>query len=178
MIAFQIAAKATRDALFLSSFDVATLPAMVMASAAVSIALAIGAARWMSATPPARLIPRLFALSAGLLLLEWWLVARFRPLVAVVVYLHYGALGAVLISGFWSLVNERFDPRTAKREVHRIVAAGTIGGVLGGLLAERWGAWGSVDGMLPLLAAIHLTCAGVLVRMAAADPAAGPRRPT
>lgn len=177
MIAFQIAAKATRDALFLSSFDVATLPAMVMASAAVSIGLAIGAARWMSTTPPARLIPRLFALSAGLLLLEWWLVARFRPLVAVVVYLHCGALGAVLISGFWSIVNERFDPRTAKREVNRIVAGGTIGGVVGGLLAERGGAWGSVEGMLPLLAAIHLTCAAVLVRMATADPAATPRRP-
>jgi len=171
MIAYQIAAKATRDALFLSSFDIATLPAMVMTSAAVSVGLAVAAARWMSASSPAKLVPRWFALSAGLLLLEWWLVGRFRPLVAVVMYLHYGALGAVLISGFWSLVNERFDPRTAKREVNNIVIGGTVGGLLGGLLAERAGAWGSVEGMLPILAAIHLTCAAVLIRLAPVEVA-------
>ena len=49
MIAFQMAAKATRDALFLSSYDVSTLPRMIMLSALVSVMVAYGASRWMTA---------------------------------------------------------------------------------------------------------------------------------
>lgn len=162
MIGYQIAAKATRDALFLSSFDVAALPRMVMASAAASVLLAVAAARWMAAASPARLVPGLFAGSAVLLLVESAIVGPFRRPTAVLVYLHNAALGAILISGFWSLINERFDPRTAKREVNRIVTGGTIGGLLGGLVAERAGAWASVEGMLPLLAVVHVACAILL----------------
>jgi hypothetical protein len=163
MIAFQMAAKATRDALFLSSFDVSALPRMVMASAALSMVVALGAARWMTAVGPARLVPGAFAASAALLLVEWLLVAEFRGLVAVLLYLHYGGLGAVLISGFWSIVNERFDPRTAKRYVGKIAAGATVGGVIGGLLAERVAVLGSVESMLPILAALHFVCSGLLL---------------
>ena len=42
--------------------------------------------------------------------------------------------GAVLISGFWSVVNERFDPHTAKQVVGRIAAGATVGGLLGGVV--------------------------------------------
>ena len=100
MIAFQMAAKATRDALFLSSFDVSALPRMVMLSALVSVLVAFGASRWMTAVGPARLVPGAFAASGTLLIIEWLLVADYRNLVAVLLYLHYGGLGAVLISGF------------------------------------------------------------------------------
>ncbi|HWP37921.1 MAG TPA: hypothetical protein VNL18_10260 [Gemmatimonadales bacterium] len=162
MITYQIAAKATRDALFLSSFDVATLPRMVMTAATASIVLAVAAARWISAAGPHRAVPALFGLSAALLLVEWAMVEPYRRAAAVLVYLHNAALGAILISGFWSLINERFDPRTAKREVNRIVTGGTIGGLLGGLVAERAGAWGSAEGMLPFLAGVHVVCAILL----------------
>jgi hypothetical protein len=53
MIAFQMGAKATRDALFLSSFDVSALPAMVMSAAVLSVILAFGASRLMTAVGPA-----------------------------------------------------------------------------------------------------------------------------
>lgn len=96
MISYQMAAKATRDALFLSSFDVSALPLMVMTSAALSVLLAFAATRMMTSYGPARLVPVLFASSAVLLLVEWGLIAQFRRPVAVIVYLHYGALGALL----------------------------------------------------------------------------------
>jgi HEAT repeat protein/MFS family permease len=159
MIAFQTAAKATRDALFLSSFDVAALPRMVIASALASVVFAFLASRWMTVFGPARLVPAAFAASAALLLVEWALVARLRGPIAIVLYLHYGALGATLISGFWSIVNERFDPRTAKRFVGRIAAGATAGSLLGGLLAERVAALSTIALMFPLLAGIHLLCA-------------------
>lgn len=166
MIAFQTAAKATRDALFLSSFDVSLLPRMVVLSALVSMMAALAASRWMTRFGPARLIPVAFGVSAALLLVEFALVDTYRGPIAVVLYLHYGALGAVLISGFWSVVNERWDPRTAKRYVGRIAAGGTIGGLAGGLLAERVGALlASVVAMLPILAALHIACAFLVVAM-------------
>ncbi len=162
MIAFQTAAKATRDALFLSTFDVSALPRMVMVSALVAMAVALLAARWMTQIGPMRLVPPAFALSAALALVEWGLLGAFRRPVAVGFYLHYAALGAVLISGFWSVINERFDPRTAKRYVGRIAAGATVGGLLGGVLAERVGALLSMEAMLPILAALHLLC-GILI---------------
>jgi len=117
----------------------------------------------MTAVGPARLVPAAFAASGALLLGEWLLVADFRGLVAVLLYLHYGGLGAALISGFWSIVNERFDPRTAKRYVGKIAAGATVGGVVGGLLAERVAVLASVEAMLPILAALHFVCSGLLL---------------
>ncbi|RPH66831.1 MAG: hypothetical protein EHM78_22755, partial [Myxococcaceae bacterium] len=80
---------------------------------------------------------------------------------AVAVYLHVASLGSVLISWFWSLINERFDPRTARRYVARIAGGATLGGLLGGILAERLAKPVGLTGMLPVLAGLHLACSGV-----------------
>ena len=163
MLAYQVGGKATRDALFLSTHDVAMLPAAVAGAAVLSVVLVLIVSRWMSKWGPARLVPAILFASAGLLLVEWLASARFVALAATAVYLHFNALGALLISGFWSVVGERFDPRTAKQHVGRIGAAGTLGGLAGGIIAERVGATFAVAAMLPVLAALHLV-AGVMVR--------------
>ncbi len=165
MIVFQVASKATRDALFLSNFDVTSLPAMMTAAATISIVTALGASRAMTRFGPGRVVPVLFVASALLQMLEFALVEQFRRPVAVGVYLHYNAIGALLISGFWSVINERFDPRTAKRVVGPVGAAGTLGGLLGGLLAERVAAAGTVVAMLPLLGIVHLVCAAMVLNV-------------
>jgi HEAT repeat protein len=162
IIALQLAGKATRDALFLSTFGVAALPAIVIASAVISGVLAVLLARVMARTQPGRLVPRLYALSAALLLAEWALVNTARAATAILVYLHITALGAILVSGFWAMVNERFDPRTARQTISRITAGGSIGGLVGGLLPERVGAALPLSAMLPVLALLQLI-ASVLV---------------
>jgi hypothetical protein len=158
MIGFQTAAKATRDALFLSTFPVTALPRMIIVAAVCSVALAAASTRLLTRLGPARVIPVAFGASAVLLIGEWALAAGSRRLVAVLFYLHYAALGAVLISGFWSIINERFDPRTAKRVLGSIAAGGTAGGVVGGVLAAQAADLMPVPTMLPLLAALHLAC--------------------
>lgn len=167
MIAFQVGSKATRDALFLSTFDVTALPRMIMVASVASIATVFAASRAMARFGPGRVMPTLFAGSAVLQLLEWSLVAPAPGVAAVAVFLHYNALGALLISGFWSVLSERFDPRTAKRAIGPIGAAGTAGGLVGGLLAERAAALLSVAAMLPILATLHVLCAAVLLRVRA-----------
>ena len=163
IITFQLAGKATRDALFLSTFGVTALPPIVIAAAVLSAVLAIALARVMGRTGPGHLVPRLIGLSAALLLAEWALAAVARRPAAIIVYLHLTALGAILVSGFWAIVNERFDPRTARRTIGRITAGGSIGGLLGGVLPERVGAALPLTAMLPILAGLHLVAAALVL---------------
>ena len=163
IIALQLAAKSTRDALFLSTFGVASLPAMVIAAAVLSMVLTLILARAMARTRPGRLVPRLFLLSGMLVIAEWMLAIQFRRPAAILVYLHFNALGALLVSGFWAMVNERFDPSTARHAIGRITAGGSLGGLIGGLLPERVGAVLSLTAMLPILAGLHFLAAGLVL---------------
>ena len=165
MIAFQMAGKATRDALFLSTYQITALPAMVMGASALSLLLAGLASRAGGRLDPARVVPQGFALSAILTLGEWALVGEYRPAVAIIMYLHFTGLGALLISGFWSVVSERFDPRTAKRQIARIAVGGTVGGLLGGIMAERSAALLGIEALFPMLALLHVAAAVLTSRM-------------
>ena len=174
MIAYQVGAKATRDAFFLSNFPVTALPGMMIATSVLAIALAFGTTRALSAWGPERVIPTGFAVSAVLLLAEWGLSFHFPKPAAVLVYLHYGCLGALLISGFWSFLNERFDPRTAKLQLGRITAGGTVGGLVGGVVASVVGRSMPLTTMLPFLAVFHLICAAGMMRLRAGVAATRP----
>jgi len=165
MIAHQVAAKATRDALFLSNFNVTALPTMLIVASLLAIVSIVLTSRLMTRLGPARLMPPAFGASAVLMLLEWQLVTHYPKIGAVAVYAHIAVFGSILISGFWSLVNERFDPRTAKRLVARIGIGGTLGGLAGGLLAARAADAIPVSTMIPLLALLHAACAIVLIRL-------------
>ena len=126
MIANQVGGKATRDALFLSTFEVSSLPEMFIGASLFSLAMALVFSRLLSRFGPARIVPLAFAASGLLLVGEWMLVVDSPRLGSIVVYLHIAGLGSILISGFWSVVNERFDPRAAKRQIRRIPAAACL----------------------------------------------------
>jgi hypothetical protein len=113
---------------------------------------------------PARVVPPCFVASGLLLLAEWWLAERNPRTASVLVYLHVAALGSILISGFWSLVDEVFDPRSAKRGIGRIMGGATAGGLFGGLVAERLGAAAGVLSILPAIAGLHFVCAFLIPR--------------
>jgi hypothetical protein len=162
MVAFQLAGKATRDALFLSTFDVAQLPRMVIAAAVLTALVTFLLSRLMVLRGPGRLVPQLFAGSALLLLLEWAVAGGRRPLLAVVFYLHFSVLGALLVSGFWAVVTERFDARAARATMGRITAGASLGGLLGGILPVQLGSSVSITLMLPVLALLHLVAAALV----------------
>lgn len=162
MMAQQVAGKATRDAFFLSNFEVTALPKIVVVAAVLSIAVVFLCARAMAKLTPARFVPLAFTVSAALLFATWWLSRASPSASAIVIYLHSVVFSSLLASGFWSVVNERFDPRTAKKLIGRIAAGGTVGGLAGGLAAERVGANLGVSVMIPFLAAMHLFCAWVI----------------
>ena len=59
-------------------------------------------------------------------------------------------------------MNEHYDPRSAKRAFGKIGGARTFGGVVGGLLAERVAAMGSIYALILVTAILHLGCSAAL----------------
>src|SRR5258705_8840082 len=158
-IAAQVMGRATRDALFLSSFAVKRLPGVMLVGAAASLGAAVLMGKLIARHSPARVMPAAFTLSGALFGLDW-AVAGFAPrLVALIVYVHMAVFGPILISTFWSSINERFDPRTAKRYVGWISSGATTGGIVGGTMALAAARSASLRGSLLVLAALHLGCA-------------------
>lgn len=168
MLAHQIAGKAARDALFLSQFSPSDLPRIVIVAALAALAVGYIFTRFLERLGPRLTVPAAYGLSALLHVAEWILLDGHRQVVVVAVYLHVVAFGAVLLSGFWSLAGEIFDPRAAKLHFGTIAGAGTFGGIAGGLVAERVGALASPDAVLLALAAFHLLAAEVLRWLSAA----------
>jgi ATP:ADP antiporter, AAA family len=158
MLGHQVASKAVRDAAFLMAWPTRALPIMVIVAAAVVVAAVPVFARLLDRFGSRAVMSAGFLLSAGAHLIEWRLSSG-RPWVAVLIYLHVAGLGALLLSGYWSLVSERFDPRSARENFGRIAAAGTLGGAAGGLAAERIAMALSANSVLVLLAALHVLCA-------------------
>ncbi|RPH62147.1 MAG: hypothetical protein EHM89_06070 [Acidobacteria bacterium] len=161
-----VGGKALRDALFLAQLDVTSLSTMVIAAAVVSMAMVVVSSKIVTRLSPARFVPLAFMVSAILLLAEWGLVYAMPTAAAIIVYLHISGLGPMLGSGFWLIASERFDPRTAKRRFGQIAGAGTLGGLLGGALAERVGSVFDVGAMLPILAVINVFCAWKVAQLA------------
>jgi ATP:ADP antiporter, AAA family len=104
-------------------------------------------------------MPLAFLTSGALLAVDWAVAGLAPKVVALVLYVHMAVFGPTLLSTFWSAINERFDPRTAKRYVGWISSGATAGGIVGGVAALAASRTSSLRGSLLVLAALHLGCA-------------------
>lgn len=161
----QIGAKAARDALFLTHFPARELPKIMAGAALLSLVVVLASARAMARLGPSRLLPVTLGLNAALFGAEAVLSVAYPAATALVLYLHVAALGSVLVSGFWSLVTERFDPHRARRYVGRIGVGATLGGAIGGLVADLVTRLLSSQGLLVFLAVTSVSAAFVLRRV-------------
>lgn len=137
LIALQVAAKAARDALFCVEFSAAELPRVMTAAAVLSGVVALLAAAAIKRLGPGRVIPALLFANAGAFLLEYLAFAAAPRPTALLLYLHTAAVGGVVVSGFWSIACERFNPHELRNAMSRIGLGTTVGGLLGGLMASR-----------------------------------------
>src|SRR5262245_34460125 len=167
-----VAGKASRDALYLNNLDVTTLPGMVVATSILSIGLVVVSSQALRRVQTRVFVPSIFLVSALLLMLEAFLVSSNPTLAARLVYLHISGFGPMLGSGFWLIATERFDPRTAKQRFGQIAGVGTLGGLVGGLMAERVATIFDISAMLPILSVLNLLCAWQARQLAA--PLASP----
>ena len=137
LIAQQVASNAVRDALFLTWFQVTTLPYFMAAAAVLAIPAAEFSGRLLARFGPARFVPFILGVSSVLFLVEWSLLGGHPRTVSACSTFTPVCLGRSGISAFWSLLNERFDPHSAKALMARVAAAGAFGGLAGGVGAER-----------------------------------------
>jgi ATP/ADP translocase len=151
LIAQQVGSNAIRDGLFLSWFPVTSLPYFIAGAAVLSIPAAQSSGRFLARFSPARVVPVILGLSGVLFLAEWALLGWQPQAVSVLLYLHSSVLGSIALSAFWSLLNERFDPHSAKPVMAKVAAAATLGGLAGGVGAERVVALLSQGALLLLL---------------------------
>ncbi len=165
LVAHQVAGRATRDALFLSHFPVENLPLAITVASAVSLLGVLAFTRALQRYAPARVVPAALGVATVLLLGQWWLAAQAPRVAALTLYLHLAFFGATLVSGLWSLVNERFDPHAAKRAVARIGAGASLGAVAGGALAAGASSVLPVHAMLPVMAGLNLLALAALHRL-------------
>jgi ATP:ADP antiporter, AAA family len=165
LITQQVAAKAVRDALFLSSYPASALPPMMVASSLASVLAVVFFSSAMARRSPSLVAPVATGVAAFLLLVEWQLCSVAPKVAAVVVYLHLAVFGGTLASAFWSWVNERFDPWTARAVVGRIGLGAAAGGVAGGVLA--WAASGllPVPSLLLVIALVGVAAVILLLRL-------------
>ena len=160
LIAQQVGGNAIRDGLFLSFFAVQTLPYFMAGAAVLAIGAAQVSGRLLTRLGPARVVPVLLASNAALFLLEWLLLGSQPRTATALLYVHTSVLGAIAISSFWSLLNERFDPHSAKPMMARVAAAATFGGFVGGVTVERVVAAFQPGTLLPLLSLVGVVCVG------------------
>ena len=165
-----VAGKAGRDAILLSSFSIKSLPLFIGLSAASALPVILLTGRLMIRFGPARLIPVMNVVSAAFAIGEYLMIESAPRTVAVVVFFHLSTSSAVLVSGFWSTVNERFDIQSAKRHIGRIGLGATLGGILGGVIAERTAVILGRDAILLVLAGLQLTSASMLTMFARGAP--------
>ncbi len=152
LIGQQVVGKALRDALLLGTFQAERLPLMMLITALVGLPLVLVVARGMARFGPQRLVPALLVGSALLHVVEYWLLSRAPGAAVVLVYLDVSLLGAITISGLWSVIGERFDPHAARRAMSSIAVGAAVGGLAGGLLARRLSSAGGPQALLVVLA--------------------------
>lgn len=169
-----VVSKAARDALFLSTFDVSRLPQMTIAAAVASLVSALITARAITRFGPGPLLSVVLVSSALLHGGEWSLLKASPGAAAILLYVHVGLFGAPTLSAFWSLVNEAFDPHTAKRAVARITMGGTLGGAAGGILAWQVGGVTGVPALLVLLALLDVATVAAVPQITRGQRAAVP----
>jgi hypothetical protein len=177
IVAQQVGGSAIRDGLLLSHFPVQSLPYFMATAALLAIVAAQVSGRLLVRLGPARIAPAFVASSAGLFFAEWALLGWQPRPAMVLLYLHIGVLGAIGISAFYSLLNECFDPHSAKPVMARVTAAGTLGAVLGGVSAERVATFLPAGMLLPLLGLVGGVCVAGTLALGRGAPARGGAAP-
>lgn len=175
LVALQVAAKSARDALFCAAYSPAELPRVMTGGAVLSMVFALGAARLFRRLGPGRVVPALLGMNALAFVVEYVLLPVAPRPVSLILYLHVASVGAVVVSGFWSVVSEHFDPHALRTSMSRIGLGATFGGLIGGLFAERIASFAGAKSTLlglALLSVLGAVAVTGLARPAIKVPAA------
>src|SRR6185295_18583771 len=98
------------------------------------------------------------ALFAAAFVALWLVERRGAPWVYAALYVYVEVMGALTLVQFWTLCNELFNAREAKRLYGIIGAGGTLSNVIIGLLTSKIAHAYGASALLPMCAVLLLGC--------------------
>jgi len=127
--------RTVRDTLFLSRYPIKYLPWMFVLYGITSAATVVVYARFADRVPRHRMIAGTTAVGMATYLATWGLVRAGQPWIYPAFYVWAEVVANLFIVQFWTLANDLFDARAAKRLFGTIGSARVLGVVLVGLAA-------------------------------------------
>ncbi|MEJ7728877.1 MAG: hypothetical protein WKG00_06655 [Polyangiaceae bacterium] len=166
-VAGHVLGKAVRDTLYLTTFPVEWLPYFFLATGVCSMAAVSIYTRLTAKFGPTRAVATLAFFTALTMPVFWWkLHAGGEPWVVGLLYLWTTLSGTFIVSGFWSVLGEAFDPRAARNLFGLVGVATTAGGLAGGFGAHGLLRLTDAESLLLALAAVNLLMAVSVVSLA------------
>ncbi len=161
MTAYNILKPITRSQ-FISQLGADNIPYIPLVAALAIGVIMQGYSRAAGIIPPKWVIPVAQGVMTVVLVGFWFLFQTGNWMVAAGFYFFGLIMGILLISQFWTLANEIYDARQAKRLFGFIGAGSSLGGIAGSsLLTFATGAFGTNN--LLLVSAVLLGVAAMLV---------------
>ena len=95
-------------------------------------------------------------------------------------YIWVAAYSITIVTQFWTLANDLFDPRQAKRLFGFILSGGSLGGVIGGLVTNQMAQRVGTENLLLLVAGMLVICLFLIYFAAAGEtrPVPHPHKPS
>ncbi len=165
VIATYLIAKAVRDGLFLDRYGAFKLPYVI-----IGIALAVGLfvtvyIRLARRIEPTRLVVGTLALFISSLILFWWMIGAGIGWVYPVIYIWAGMYGAIAPAQVWTLANDVFTTRQAKRTFGIVGSGGILGAIFGSYLAREFALRIGAVSLLLIMALLLLLAAVVVLTL-------------
>lgn len=135
MTSYNILKPITRSK-FISDLGADNLPYVLLAAGVLIGVIMQGYSRGTALLPRKWVVPAAQASAAGLLVVFWFLFQTGATWVPVAFYLFGLILGILLISQFWTIANDIFDPRQAKRLFGFIGGGASLGGIMGSSILQ------------------------------------------
>src|SRR4030043_2201530 len=127
--------KSLRNASYLSGLGDEKLPLAYFPTAIMMVFIVTFHSRLQVRLPRSRLIIFSLVFFFSNILIFWWLFRQGWKGVPVVFWVWANIFAIVLVTQFWILVNDVFNPREAKRMIGFIGSGAQLGAILGGMLA-------------------------------------------
>ena len=162
MTAYNILKPLTRSQ-FIRNVGVDNLPYVLLAAGILIGFIMAGYSKAVALLPRKWVIPIAQVAIAGLLLLFWFLFQTKSEWVSVGFYFLGLIMGILVISQFWTLANEIYDPRQAKRVFGFIGGGSSLGGAMGSWILTSMVSITGPTNLLLISASILLFCAFIVV---------------
>ncbi len=155
---------------FILSFGADNLPYIQLAAGAI-IGLLMLLYTWGIARLPRRsIVPVTLGVLAGVTVLFWLLFRLDAEWVSAAFFVFSVMLGILLISQFWTLANEIYDPRQARRVFGFIGGGASLGGALGAAITAWTVARVGLDNLLIVSAVSLALCVAIVALVVRRQP--------